>query len=160
MVEPVYDRVTEVISPFSGVEFVPEDILRPAAERGTLVHKYVEGLLQGFKGSLTEEMIPYVESFEKFWDSSKHVFDSGKIILEFLTAFAFLILLQKSSDNNLSFFHAKSIYLLCIHEGYVSLNAEIKWSVEYYYGVHTKTWVTIGIGQSNSISVNYQLKES
>jgi hypothetical protein len=82
MVEQIYDRVTEVITPFSGVEFVPEDILKSAGDRGTLVHKYIEGSLQGFKGSLTEEMGPYVDSFEKFWDSSKHVFGGGKIVLE------------------------------------------------------------------------------
>lgn len=75
-------RVTEVISPFTGIEFVPEEILAPACERGTKVHSYIEAILSGWKCSIQCDTVkPYIESFAKFWESSKHAF-TGKITLE------------------------------------------------------------------------------
>ena len=85
MAEKVYDRVTEVLSPFSGVEFVPKDVLDRAAEKGTKVHELIEKKLKGEDFILDfaeEEVIPYVKSFMTFWDTSKHAFEGGEIILE------------------------------------------------------------------------------
>lgn len=75
-----YDRVTEIIAPFSGVEFVPEDILRPAADKGTLVHKFIESYFN--KEDVfnePEEVIPYMKSFREFWERSEHIFHGGEI---------------------------------------------------------------------------------
>lgn len=77
-----YRRITEIISPFSGIEFVPEDILKPAADRGTLVHKGIEDFLSGKDVSYGDEVLPYIESFKIFWSKSKYIFEGGKITLE------------------------------------------------------------------------------
>jgi len=78
-----YDRVTEVISPFTGIEFVPKEVLEPACERGTNVHLQIEGILKGWalhvKDPITEM---YVASFKIFWEKSTHIFKDGEMILE------------------------------------------------------------------------------
>lgn len=75
-----YQRVTNIIAPFSGVEFVPQKYLEPAAARGTLVHHYIESFLAGFEKPIDNENIkPYVDSFKLFWEDLKH---KGTITLE------------------------------------------------------------------------------
>jgi len=77
-----YLRVTTIISPFTGIEFVPKEILEPACSRGTAVHKHIEAILSGWDLHVQDDVVkPYVQSFRKFWESSKHAFD-GKITLE------------------------------------------------------------------------------
>ena len=63
-----YLRVTEVISPFSGIEFVPQHYLQPAAERGTIVHNWIEQRLSGFLIFTETKMAIYLESFDFFWE--------------------------------------------------------------------------------------------
>lgn len=78
-----YLRVTEVIRPFTGIEFVPDDILKPAGERGTLVHDYIEKKLSGFDVPVEHpQALPFLESFDIFWETSNHAFKDGKMILE------------------------------------------------------------------------------
>lgn len=78
-----YLRVTEVLRPFSGVELVPKHILDNAADRGTMVHKYIEGILTGFVFHVEHDKVtPYLQSFRRFWDQSKHTFERGKMTLE------------------------------------------------------------------------------
>lgn len=77
-----YLRITEIISPFTGIEFVPEHVLAPASEKGTCVHEAIESLLNGFGNPSCDLKIePYVESFERFFKESPHLFD-GEMILE------------------------------------------------------------------------------
>lgn len=63
-----YSRVTEVLSPFSGMEYVPGPVLAHACERGSRVHAMCEAIVRG-EGAwdLDEELAPYVQSFEKWW---------------------------------------------------------------------------------------------
>lgn len=77
-----YLRVTEILSPFTGVEFVPAHILDRASERGSAVHKYIEEYLSGFPYPLDQELQLYTDSFHKFWDGYKHNFDGMEIKLE------------------------------------------------------------------------------
>lgn len=42
-----YSRVTEILSPFSGLDKVPKDILANAARRGTKVHDACESIVKG-----------------------------------------------------------------------------------------------------------------
>jgi len=78
-----YLRVTDIIKPFSGVEFVPEDILNVAAKKGTRVHKYIENILKGEDSYIFhEEDSLYVDSFKVFWEKSSHAFKGGNMILE------------------------------------------------------------------------------
>ncbi len=77
-----HNRVTEVISPFTGIEFVPKEVLKKAGDRGTRVHKYIEGILNGWEFHVKhEDSIKYIESFNTFWNDSKDSFD-GKVTLE------------------------------------------------------------------------------
>ncbi len=59
-----YIRVTEILSPFSGLDKVPKDILANAARRGTLVHEICESIIKnlGDFGN-TSETAPYIRSF-------------------------------------------------------------------------------------------------
>lgn len=78
-----YERVTEVLSPFTGIEFVPKELLAPACERGTQVHQFIEGVLEDSPFSICSEVVrPYVESFSTFWDKSKHAYKDGNMTLE------------------------------------------------------------------------------
>lgn len=61
---PGYTRVSEVIAPFTGVEFVPDEYLIPAANKGTDVHTYIEGYLKGWVWEeIPEHVKPYYDSF-------------------------------------------------------------------------------------------------
>ncbi len=54
-----------------------------AGERGTRVHKYIEGYLNGWKlAEYEEDAAPYVASFRRFWDASGHAFEDGKMVTE------------------------------------------------------------------------------
>ncbi len=83
VIEPIYDRVTNVLAPFTGVEFVDKNLLENAGERGTRVHSHIEGYLKGFGFGKTDKVVdPYLESFKQFWEGSSHAFKDGEIILE------------------------------------------------------------------------------
>ncbi len=45
--KPGYDRVTEILYPFTGYSGVPKEILEEAARRGKLVHDEIEKNIQG-----------------------------------------------------------------------------------------------------------------
>jgi len=60
-------RVTEIISPYTGIEFVNKSILENACIRGTRVHDAIEQLLKGYRESLDDLDELYVRSFENFW---------------------------------------------------------------------------------------------
>ncbi len=62
-----YDRITSVLSAFTGFDRIPVHILEAAGERGTLVHQYVSALIRnvGLFG-VKEELNGYIESF-KLW---------------------------------------------------------------------------------------------
>ena len=42
-----YTRVTEILSPFSGLDKIPKHILDNAARRGTRVHDVCESIVKG-----------------------------------------------------------------------------------------------------------------
>lgn len=72
-IKPNYRRVTEILSPFTGIEFVPEDILKKAADRGTNVHTYIEMYLNGVEWDvslLPWDIQPYYKSFLLWKDSN------------------------------------------------------------------------------------------
>lgn len=83
IIEPIWDRVTEVLRPFTGIEFVDPDILTTACDRGNKVHSYIEGYLRGIPFQFEDDVVsPYAESFRKFWEASSHAFEGGELILE------------------------------------------------------------------------------
>jgi len=83
MNEKNYLRVTEILKPFTGVEFVPEFILQPAAERGTAVHKMVEGKLKGFEPvDVPENLLGYMQSFDHFFGEWEDKFEDGNLDIE------------------------------------------------------------------------------
>ena len=78
-----HDRVTSIIFPFTGIEFVPDEYLIPASSRGTEVHKCIEAELSGWHSEIIPERCkPYIDSFREFWYKSEHIFKEGEIILE------------------------------------------------------------------------------
>jgi hypothetical protein len=83
MVKEGYLRISKLISPFTGIEFIPEDILNNAAMRGTKVHKHVEGLIQGFEDDFMDPAIqPYIDSFHKFQQEFSEDIYKAKITQE------------------------------------------------------------------------------
>lgn len=78
-----YLRCTNIISPFSGIEFVPLKYLEPAQNLGTQTHYHIQNLLSGFETPVEDDRIePMLNSFARFWQSSLHAFQDSKIIIE------------------------------------------------------------------------------
>lgn len=77
-----FDRVSSVLQPFSGVEFVPEDILATAAEKGIKVHKIIEGIIKGFEEKVDYALEEYIKSFKRFWSFNENAFKDYDLICE------------------------------------------------------------------------------
>jgi len=77
-----YLRVTEILTPFTGIEFVPDHILRPAADRGTMVHEQIENFFQGFDFPEEKWMTGYMDSFRKFSPVVLDLMNRGKLTQE------------------------------------------------------------------------------
>lgn len=74
MSEKRYLRVTEILSPFSGLNNINPNVLQHAANRGTRVHKACEAIVEGLGDwSIDDEIYGYVESFKKWWDEGHKV---------------------------------------------------------------------------------------
>ncbi len=81
-IKPGFTRVTDVLSPFSGLNKINPEILKNAAERGTLVHEIIEGIEQGFdKEDVPETALGYIESYEK-WATGKNFLPAPKRFYE------------------------------------------------------------------------------
>lgn len=66
-----YLRVTQVLSPFSGLSRIPKNILEKAAERGTKVHELCDSLIAELgEFGTDEETSGFIESF-KSWKGDK-----------------------------------------------------------------------------------------
>lgn len=70
----LYTRVTDVLFPFGGLGKVDPNILKKAAERGTLVHRYCAEIINGTVSWSDEEPIKgYCKSFDSwFLELEKH----------------------------------------------------------------------------------------
>jgi len=69
-----YNRVTNILYPFSGLEKIPSDVLANAAQRGTKVHNICEGIISGLgELGVDHETKPYVESFKQWWEDGHTV---------------------------------------------------------------------------------------
>lgn len=74
-----YLRVTEMLSPFSGMQYVDKQILENACVRGTRVHKACEGIAKGLDGwDLPEEYQGYIDSFKKWHDKGQEYLEVEK----------------------------------------------------------------------------------
>ncbi len=62
-----YDRVTEILSPFSGINVIPQQVLENAQVRGTKVHAACESILRGLGEWHEDEIQGYVDSFKQWW---------------------------------------------------------------------------------------------
>lgn len=68
MHDPKYLRVTEVLSPFSGLDKIDPVVLQNAANRGSRVHNACEAIVHGLgEWEIDDEIFGYVESFKKWW---------------------------------------------------------------------------------------------
>jgi hypothetical protein len=86
-IKPGYLRVTEVLSPFSGLSKIDPMVLQNAADRGALVHQIIEGIEQGFgKENVPEHVEGYIQSYETWADgkdflpAQKRLCDSNLMI--------------------------------------------------------------------------------
>lgn len=65
-------RVTEVLSPFSGLSKVPPHILEAASERGRKVHEFIDGILTGLGDfGVGDALVKYAQSFQQ-WNDGKN----------------------------------------------------------------------------------------
>lgn len=65
-------RVTEILKPFSGIEYVKPDVLKNAAARGTQVHSYCAAIAKDAwlpESMIDEELKGYVQSFRLWKDA-------------------------------------------------------------------------------------------
>ncbi len=73
-IKPGYLRVTDILSPFSGLSKINPIILQNAADRGTLVHEIIEGIEEGFgKENVPDPVLGYIESYELWVDGKKFI---------------------------------------------------------------------------------------
>lgn len=73
-----YLRVTEILYPFSGYDYVPSAILENAAVRGTKVHKICESITDGYDFDYPEEFEGFIQSFLKWWERGHKVLHTEK----------------------------------------------------------------------------------
>ena len=74
-----YQRVTEILYPFTGMKYIDPTILENAAVRGTKVHNICEGIVNGIDGwEIPEELKGYVDSFRKWWGKGHDVVEVEK----------------------------------------------------------------------------------
>jgi hypothetical protein len=74
-----YLRVTEVLSPFSGLSKIPEEILKNACIRGTAIHEYADAVIDG----LIDNILP--ENANPNWEGYYKSFLSWECGKKFLT---------------------------------------------------------------------------
>jgi len=65
-----YDRVTQVLSPFSGMDKIDPIVLSNAATRGSLVHSLCQGWIERIDIEPTEHVKGYLDSFVQ-WAEDK-----------------------------------------------------------------------------------------
>lgn len=71
-----YHRVTEVLYPFSGLQYVQKEVIDRAATRGTYVHSACEGIMRGLGNWESPEGIQgYVDSFMSWWGKGREIVD-------------------------------------------------------------------------------------
>lgn len=64
-----YNRVTEILYPFSGLSAIDPDIVANAAARGTKVHEICEGIARGLGDfGVSDDVKPYVDLFKMWWN--------------------------------------------------------------------------------------------
>lgn len=69
-----YLRVTQILSPFSGLQYVDPTVLQSACDRGTRVHKICEGIVLGLgEVDVDDSVWGYVESFKQWWSLGHEV---------------------------------------------------------------------------------------
>lgn len=64
-----HTRVTEVLRPFSGLDKIPEAILKNAAERGSRVHEICDAIIEGigYPEIIETEIEGYINSFMQWY---------------------------------------------------------------------------------------------
>ncbi len=79
MINKDYTRVTDVLKPFSGLLNVPEEILKRAAERGTLAHQWIDADIKklGLHDVLSAEQ-GYITSYTN-WKQDKELITTSRL---------------------------------------------------------------------------------
>lgn len=63
-----YTRVTEVLSVFSGLDRIPEAILKNAADRGSKIHEICDAIISGLGvPEIDENLSGYIQSFNLWY---------------------------------------------------------------------------------------------
>lgn len=72
-----YERVTEVLYPYSGLHHIDKQVLEKAATRGTKVHKICEGIVKGLGNWSKEdpEVAGYIHSFMQWYNDSIEIIE-------------------------------------------------------------------------------------
>jgi hypothetical protein len=102
LMQDEYDRVTSVLSPFSGMDKIPAQILENAAKRGTLVHSIIDQIIDGFdvcKDEVPEHIRGYIESFGEWNILREYVKNPGRIFCEKLKITGLCDCLYKNDDG-------------------------------------------------------------
>lgn len=72
-------RVTEMLYPFSKMQFIDEIVLENAAARGTRVHAICEGIITGVgEWDVEPALQGYVDSFKLWWELGHKVVEIEK----------------------------------------------------------------------------------
>ena len=68
-----YERVTNILYPFSGLDKIDSEIVANAAQRGKRVHDSCEGIVNGLGKFCDDDIEGYINSFMKWWEKGHKV---------------------------------------------------------------------------------------
>ena len=94
-------RVTEVLTPFLGLDKIPRHYLEAAADRGTRVHNAIDGMLQGMPPlHIEDDIAGYLKSYEQ-WTAFPTVFREERYSCEELGITGQIDLIGRGPEGNL-----------------------------------------------------------
>lgn len=75
-----YLRVTEVLSPFSGLHLIPKNILEAAGERGIKVHEHCDAIMKNLcPFGIDDKASGYTQSFQNWAIDKKFIDKPGRL---------------------------------------------------------------------------------
>lgn len=77
-----YDRITSVLYPFSGLSKINPEILKNAANRGTIVHKCCDAIMDGMGIDENHEHIGYINSFNQWAEGKEFLDKPGRLFCD------------------------------------------------------------------------------
>lgn len=104
-----YIRISSVLSPFSGLNHIPKDVLTKAADRGTKVHAICDAIIEGVGLSCIEpELQGYIDSFNQWNYDKKFIEKPSRLFCDKHTITGEIDGIYKDKNGDLVLFDLKT----------------------------------------------------